>query len=76
MNRKLSFQASTPVDAQKVKKVSNKILKRVGDKVRVGMALFDDVATSLAKATNHDKVPPKEKHVRSMSRLVVVSVVF
>lgn len=57
---------SSSVDAQNVKKGAQKIFKRVSDKVRVGMALFDEVATSLAKATNHDKVPPKEKHVKKI----------
>jgi hypothetical protein len=66
MNRKLSTLGTAP-DAQQAKTKAKKLLKRVGDKVRVGMALFDEVATSLAKATNHDKVPPKEKHVRSMN---------
>ena len=57
---------STSTSANSATTKVSKVLKRVGDKVRVGVALFDDVAKSLAKATNHDKVPPKEKHVRSM----------
>lgn len=57
---------STSTSANSATTKVSKVLKRVGDKVRVGVALFDDVAKSLAKATNHDKVPPKEKHVRKI----------
>jgi hypothetical protein len=40
--------------------------KLVTDKLKVALVSFDDLEKSIVKATNHDLVPPKEKHVRSM----------
>ncbi|KAL9643552.1 hypothetical protein ABK040_010165 [Willaertia magna] len=38
-------------------------LKEIGT---LAIASFDELKTSLVKATNHDPVPPKEKHVKKL----------
>jgi hypothetical protein len=48
--------------------------KLVTDKFKIALASLDDLEVSIVKATNHDLVPPKEKHVRSMSLSVLLTV--
>lgn len=45
------------------------VMKLAIDKLRIGRVMLssDQVAESVVKSTSHKNVPPKEKHVKSMS---------
>ena len=50
---------------QRLKSRGTSFLRQMKDIGTLAVSSFDDVKKSLAKATNQDPVPPKEKHVKS-----------
>jgi len=50
---------------QRIKSRGTSFLRNLKDIGNLAVSSFDDIKKSLAKATNHDPVPPKEKHVKS-----------
>lgn len=51
--------------AQRLKSRGTSFLRQVKDIGNIAVSSFDDIKMSMAKATNQDPVPPKEKHVKS-----------
>ncbi|KAG2370806.1 hypothetical protein C9374_014221 [Naegleria lovaniensis] len=52
--------------AQRLKSRGTSFLRQVKDIGNIAVSSFDDIKMSMAKATNQDPVPPKEKHVKKL----------
>eukprot|EP00210_Caulerpa_lentillifera_P000438 g424.t1 len=69
----MSTNALSNKDAKKPKSTST--FSWVSDKLAAGAARvnggeFQDIEVAVVKATNHDVVPPKEKHVRTLREVI------